>query len=179
MFNIGDKVRALPHAPYSITTNGGVILYNGNPLKEWSDIVKEKLKECNSLENTMDLFNKKYGDLQGILKVRSVDNMFFYLVVDLEKFDLEKLDPFRNIRARRPQLQIGKNGKWKFPNRSMKYFDYPHRLTYQITCGEYQKIKLQTFNPGSRSQVVDRIIKDYGWIPTNYTEKGSVKLEFE
>ena len=24
MFNIGDKVRALPHAPYSITTNGWI-----------------------------------------------------------------------------------------------------------------------------------------------------------
>lgn len=90
-----------------------------------------------------------------------------------------KLDPFRNIRAKRLQLQINKNGKWKFPNRSMKYFDYPHRLIFQITSGAYQKLKLQTFNPGSRSQVVDRIIKDYGWVPTNYTEKGSVKLEFE
>ena len=105
---------------YSITTNGGVILYNGNPLKEWSDIVKEKLKECNSLENTMDLFNKKYGDLQGILKVRSVDNMFFYLVVDLEKFDLEKLDPFRN------ELE---HFNWNFYTSGRKIYFIPKILT--------------------------------------------------
>ena len=52
-------------------------------------------------------------------------------------------------------------------------------LSYSYIYGEYQKIKLQTFNPGSRAQVVERIMKDYGWKPTNYTEKGSVRLEFD
>ena len=80
---------------YSITTNGGVILYNGKPLEIWSNIVKKRLKECNSLLSTMSFFNEKYGELEGILKVRSVDEMFFYLVVDLERFDVRKIETFK------------------------------------------------------------------------------------
>ena len=63
--------------------------------------------------------------------------------------------------------------------KSTKWSAVPLSLSYSYTVGEYQKIKLQTFNPGSRSQIVERIMKDYGWKPTNYTEKGSVRLEFD
>lgn len=90
-----------------------------------------------------------------------------------------RLDSFRNIRAKKYQLKVDSKGKWKFPKKSTKWFDKPHKLIYQITSGPYQKIKLQTFNPGSRTQVIDRIVKEYGWKPTNYTEKGAAKLEFE
>jgi hypothetical protein len=87
-------------------------------------------------------------------------------------------NPLRNICYKLP-LPIAKNGKWKYPKKSTKWSITPLRLTYSTTNGAYQKLKLQTFNPGSRAQVVDRIIKDYGWKPTNYTEKGSVRLEFD
>lgn len=37
------------------------------------------------------------------------------------------------------------------------------------------KIKIIPFNPGSRQQVIDRLIRR-GWEPTEFTEKGNVKL---
>lgn len=77
------------------------------------------------------------------------------------------------------KLKVLKNGKIKFPPKSTKWFDKPHRLVYTYTDGAYQKIKLQHFNPGSRSQVVDRLMRDYDWKPTNYTENGNIRLEFK
>ena len=40
------------------------------------------------------------------------------------------------------------------------------------------KQKIQPFNPGSRMQIVDRLMKR-GWKPTEYTEKGNVILDEE
>lgn len=34
------------------------------------------------------------------------------------------------------------------------------------------KIKMVTFNPGSRQHIAKRLIKDYGWKPTSFTETG-------
>jgi len=40
----------------------------------------------------------------------------------------------------------------------------------------FTKIKLEEFNPGSRIQIVDRLIKEFGWNPTEFTEKGQAKM---
>lgn len=88
------------------------------------------------------------------------------------------IDRFRNIRPRK-FVGLNRQGKISLLKKSTKWSIVPLSLSYSYTCGEYQKIKLQTFNPGSRVQVVERIMKDYGWKPTNYTEKGSVRLEFD
>lgn len=88
------------------------------------------------------------------------------------------IDSLRNIRPRK-FVALNKQGKILFLKKSTKWSTVPLSLSYSYTVGEYQKIKLQTFNPGSRAQVVERIMKDYGWKPTNYTEKGSVRLEFD
>jgi len=41
---------------------------------------------------------------------------------------------------------------------------------------EYCKIKFQEFNPGSRIQIVERLMAKYGWEPAEFTEKGSAIL---
>ncbi len=38
-------------------------------------------------------------------------------------------------------------------------------------------IKEIPFNPGSRQQIADRLIRKYNWKPTEFTEKGSVKVD--
>lgn len=88
------------------------------------------------------------------------------------------IDRFRNIRPRK-FVALNRQGKLSLLKKSTKWSTVPLSLSYSYIYGEYQKIKLQTFNPGSRAQVVERIMKDYGWKPTNYTEKGSVRLEFD
>ncbi|OCR88085.1 hypothetical protein CFT13S00388_02655 [Campylobacter fetus subsp. testudinum] len=89
------------------------------------------------------------------------------------------MDTMRNLREFKIPLKVAKNGRYKFPPKSMKYKTAPYRVVLSNVGGEYQKIKLQRFNPGSRSQVVDRLMKEFNWKPKNYTEKGSIKLEFE
>ena len=68
----------------------------------------------------MNFFDKNYGNLEGILKVRSVDNMFFYIVVDLEKFHLDKLDSLKN------ELE---NFNWNFYVNGRKIYFLPKILT--------------------------------------------------
>ena len=41
----------------------------------------------------------------------------------------------------------------------------------------YTRVKLESFNPGSRSQIADRLKARYGWKPKAYTESGAPKVD--
>ena len=43
--------------------------------------------------------------------------------------------------------------------------------------GEYQPIKLTAFNPGSRDDIADRMIKLFGWEPDEFTPEGKPKVD--
>lgn len=43
--------------------------------------------------------------------------------------------------------------------------------------GKKLKDKVTPFNPGSRQQIADRLIKKYGWKPDEYTPAGQVKID--
>lgn len=46
-----------------------------------------------------------------------------------------------------------------------------------LTAGvEYCKIKMVEFNPGSRLQIAERLIKKYGWKPVDFSPKGGVTI---
>ncbi len=46
-----------------------------------------------------------------------------------------------------------------------------------ITRGvPYTKIKLVEFNPNSRTQIIDRLVNNYGWTPAAFTEKGTPEV---
>ena len=47
-----------------------------------------------------------------------------------------------------------------------------------ITKGcQYSKVKLNQFNPASRSHIANRLISKYSWKPKVFTEKGGVKVD--
>lgn len=82
--------------------------------------------------------------------------------------------PFRHIR----QLDRTKNGKWKLPAKTKyKYFATPHKLYYSYYTGEYQKIKLTKFDPGSRDKIKKWLEADYGYQFPYYTPKGNAKVD--
>lgn len=58
---------------------------------------------------------------------------------------------------------------------SEKFFTEPHNLIYSYIDGDYQKIKLERFNPSSRQQIVKRL-EPLGWKSNSYTEKGNPQL---
>lgn len=85
------------HFEWSIVSNGGNILYKGEVVKEWNQIINEKMKTCGSLEHVMESFKKKYNNVGGINKVRHVDNIFFYIVIDKEVFDKKHIKNFKEF----------------------------------------------------------------------------------
>ena len=80
---------------YSIVCNGGIILHNGKPLKEYDNYLKDELKKCGNINELYNDFKKKYEKYSEISKIRLVHNFFFYIVVDEEKFNDEILIDFR------------------------------------------------------------------------------------
>ena len=82
---------------WSIVSNGGNILYKGEIVKEWTEMLISKLKTCGSLEYIMEVFKGKYKNIDGINKVRDVDNVFFYIVVDEDIFDESNIEVFKGF----------------------------------------------------------------------------------
>ena len=60
------------------------------------------------------------------------------------------------------------------PKRTVNYKD-PMRASTEAGCA-YTKVKLEVFNPGSRSQIASRFIAKYNWKPSVYTNGGSPEI---
>lgn len=76
------------------------------------------------------------------------------------------------------QLDRTKNGKWKLPAKSKyKFFTEPHTIYYSYIIGEYQKIKLTKFNPGSRQKIQYWLKMDYNYDFPYYTPTGNPKVD--
>ncbi|AVK47529.1 hypothetical protein AXY43_05540 [Clostridium sp. MF28] len=82
---------------WSIVSNGGNILYKGEVVKEWNEILNEKMKTCESLELVMERFKENYSNACGIKKIRDVDDIFFYIVIDKEVFDENYIENFKEF----------------------------------------------------------------------------------
>jgi DNA polymerase I-like protein with 3'-5' exonuclease and polymerase domains len=54
-----------------------------------------------------------------------------------------------------------------------------NKSTGYVAGAPHTKVKLNTFNPGSRKQIIDRLQTLYGWIPTKFTEKGNPSVDDE
>lgn len=78
---------------WAIVCNGAYILHNGKRLKEWDDILLKELSKNENFENVRKEF-EKYENIQGVIKVSGVYDLFFYLVVDKEKYNEESLKEF-------------------------------------------------------------------------------------
>lgn len=73
-------------------------------------------------------------------------------------------------------LQRYKNGKFKFRGKTYyKWFTHPHRLVIVEKEGEYQNIKLQTFE-ATDNQIKIWLKRLYDFEFDSYTEKGNVKV---
>ena len=76
------------------------------------------------------------------------------------------------------QYSTLKNGNTKLRgSKYYKWFDTPHRLIYSYTVGEYQKIKLTQFDPGSRHKIRHWLKADTGFTFSTFTEKGTPKVD--
>jgi hypothetical protein len=76
-------------------------------------------------------------------------------------------------------VRIKKDGTFKFPAKSLKYFPYPVKIRYSRIVGEYQKIKLVKTNISSKQQMSSKLQSKFGWIPRTYTDKANVQLTYD
>lgn len=68
------RLNILNNIEYVITSNGGTILYRGEPLKEWEDLVDDKIKKHRALfDSIIAVVNTKRFVSQACIKV---DNKF-------------------------------------------------------------------------------------------------------
>lgn len=76
-----------------IAANGGIILKDGEVLGSWKKRVDEILLKSKPIDKVIERF-KKYENNPGILKLRKAEELFFYLVVDLDIFKFYMIEGF-------------------------------------------------------------------------------------
>ncbi|MEG7379900.1 HAD hydrolase family protein [Bacillus subtilis] len=75
---------------YAVTTNGGCILKDGQPLKEWDEFIKEQLASCLPIEAML----REIASLsvaQAVERTRTAHHYFVYLILNEEK--IAGIDP--------------------------------------------------------------------------------------
>jgi len=81
------RIRILNKFPYAIVANGGIILKDNKPLKEWNLIV-EQIKEKLDYDLAEKILNsKKYSGL-FTKEPKLVDSIFFYMKVPNNKTEI-------------------------------------------------------------------------------------------
>lgn len=92
-----------------------------------------------------------------------------------------------NRQAELSEELISSFGSWYSPHAGTELFRHPRtgkplpkypRVRYLKNGSVYTPIKHQTFNPSSRLHII-KVLKDAGWTPTVFTEKGSPKVDEE
>ncbi|MDR0879222.1 MAG: hypothetical protein LBN09_00800 [Clostridioides sp.] len=167
--------------PWAITTNGGIVLENGEESQEWKEIVRKNLKESESIENVVEEFKKlnfTIGETQknsvakgnfktskikgiakrnhgcdiGIKKFRIAEDKFFYLVVDPDEFDIQRMSGFIKIL---PTLG------WKYYVNGRKVYFTPEKLTKEKAI-EFVSDKIGI----SEHNAIGDSIMDFGMLGT-------------
>lgn len=81
--------------PYAITANGAVILRNGIPFNEWSEIVASKMKaESAVMQEILSILYKEDLHFNGRLK--RVEDLFFYYILE-KSLEIEKKNVLNDI----------------------------------------------------------------------------------
>lgn len=111
------------------------------------------------------------------------------LTKELQK---EKLDLEDQLREAFADFFKRDGGRLTYPKRTMKRFvvndlggvtrkykgeEQRGWFEYIEQGAAHQKVKLVSFNPGSRDQIADRMMKLFGWEPEEFTPKGSPKVD--
>lgn len=154
------------------------IIYEQENYGVWFDIDKARKLATNLKFKALNSENKLRAIFPPIFVA---DGNVVYPKKDTKRKVIinKKVDDFRNIRPFNIPLEIGSNGKWKFPAKSKTtYVPLGKGVCYQRynTKAPYQKIKLEKFNPNSRQQVISRLQSNYNFEPRDFTINGNPQL---
>lgn len=66
---------------YAVTTNGAIILKNGEPVKEWTRLISSKIRmESASIQEMLSFFQKENISFKG--EIKQVEDLFFYFLLE-------------------------------------------------------------------------------------------------
>jgi len=88
---------------------------------------------------------------------------------------MNRLSPYKI-----PYGRYLKSGEYRPPGKnSIKWFSEPMRTILVTREGEYQNIKYEPFNPGSRAHIVKWMREEHNYEFPYYTDKGSPKVDVD
>ena len=109
------RIHVFENVEYAITSNGGTILHNGEPLKEWEDKIQNEISEDVKLFDTIiEMVNLKNFVTEPCLEV---DNKFLFFKTDDKDSCREWLNSMLD------------NNKWSFTIQGNKVYILPKCIT--------------------------------------------------
>ncbi|MCC0782247.1 HAD hydrolase family protein [Clostridioides sp. ES-S-0108-01] len=137
------------HFPWSITSNGGIILKNNEILKSWSERIDKLKSDYEPIESMIEKF-RDYLNIDGITNFKVAEDTFFYIVVDFSKFNLDLIKEYINILE-------SKN--WRFYVSGRKIYFIPKEISKENAIKYLTKeLEIESF------YAIGDSIMDYGML---------------
>lgn len=74
---------------YAVTTNGAVLMHNGEPDREWTDHIRSTVEaNCAPLPEVLDHLTGP-GQVEAVLRVRTAEDVFVYSIVNREELSVD------------------------------------------------------------------------------------------
>lgn len=140
-------------------------------LSSHKDYPKEQVRNCEYEVARIIQAQEEYGFYFDITKAR---NLATKLKFQADNLNRKLKSIFKPILVADGDIVTPKK-----PRRMKIKWDNPDGFIYKYFVGEYQKIKLENFNPNSRQQIAKRLIKMFDWKPQVFTEKGNIVVNEE
>ncbi|MDN7241991.1 HAD hydrolase family protein [Planococcus sp. N028] len=122
-----------PVAPrFAVISNGAVILEDGEPVKEWSEEIREQcVSRKTVIEELLPLIERYFSE-EWVLNIKQADGWFVYLIIDRTQFPEEKLEFYARLFR-----EIG----WAMSLQGRKLYFMPESIT-KARAMEYVKQRL-------------------------------------
>jgi len=103
---------------YAIVSNGGIILHNGEPIKEWEEYIKKNI----DMMEAMELIHDIQDNLSSVnYKIKVIDSCYLFFKTNYpELFDVET------------QYLIEKYPNWVFTRQNKKCYAIPKHFSKQV-----------------------------------------------
>ena len=115
---------------YAVTTNGAVLLHDGEPDRDWSRHIERSLgADCAPLDTVLGHLTGS-GAIPAILRVRTAEDVFVYSIVDRETMPeayLEELGAWCNARG------------WTISLQGRKLYCVPAPITKEAAVDEVRR----------------------------------------
>lgn len=131
---------------YAVTSNGGVILENGEISEAWKVIIQNKMASLDSNFEQMKSNLVDYFSWNFVLRMHEVENLFFVLIVDPEQVTQSHIAEWE---------EFFRNSHWSFHLQGKKLYVIPNFLTKGHAVDYIKQIIKPDFHYAAGDSVLD------------------------